>query len=539
MKSHLEKLINYFVEAKSTKRSVFHQKRKLSMESLENRELLTVVGFAGAQDAYEGSMDGYFRLYRDDTTNELTVHFEVSNFNTDDANYTGWAKNGTDFSFLPGTGVNDHQGEATFFAGQQYLDIQVTVIDDPWVEGNEKLRLNLLSSANYDIGDGEGTALVTIHDNEIVAGMNLIPYTPETKYIDPMEIPEEKWKVNEVGVRRNGDFDDGNIDPDWYSITATTDENDLIQLDIDILPSNDVEYWFRASDAVSDVRFWYSDLKGNEFITINGGTQITSDITIYAEYISAGDAHVTFELAAIDAWTSGVVLTEEIIFRPFESVTCAFVGEFQTPGDAEVSPGINDWVIQQLLDGYDVHVWDDGHDKNSTESPRGDVASPDCDPTGQGNALNEIANAINNRGVTDVAIVGYSHGGGSTYNLSQAMHHDGTTVTITHNGNLATITYPDLIKKNYNLVFTSYIDAINNSSFTSMTAETRRPLNSQFHVNQYQRNTGLLGLKLRGNNSGGDDDIDRSYLGVTHSTIDDNEIVLAFLTMRFKQKVRR
>ncbi len=51
---------------------------------------------------------------------------------------------------------------------------------------------------------------------------------------------------------------------------------------------------------------------------------------------------------------------------------------FAAPGNATASPGLNDWVIDQLLDGYDVHVWDDGHDW---------FQSDDCDEWGNGPAL--------------------------------------------------------------------------------------------------------------------------------------------------------
>jgi len=71
-----------------------------------------------------------------------------------------------------------------------------------------------------------------------------------------------------------------------------------------------------------------------------------------------------------------------------------------------------------------------------------------------------------------------------------------------------------------------------------MGAENRRPLLSAFHCNQYQRNTGFPSY-LNGGPSGGDDDIDRSYRGVVHGTIDDDPIVVEFLRMRFEQKIPR
>ena len=88
--------------------------------------------------------------------------------------------------------------------------------------------------------------------------------------------------------------------------------------------------------------------------------------------------------------------------------------------------------------------------------------------------------------------------------------------------------------------FTSYVDAITN---VTMGAENRRPLLSGYHLNQYQRNTGAAGGFLNGgplnNPQAGDEEFDRSNLGVVHGTIDDNGTVLNLLKTRLRQKVTR
>jgi hypothetical protein len=136
--------------------------------------------------------------------------------------------------------------------------------------------------------------------------------------------------------------------------------------------------------------------------------------------------------------------------------------------------------------------------------------------------------AVNRRGVKQVALVGYSHGGGSVYNLSVRLQQD------QQNGTLA---------NTYSLVFTAYIDAVQNNSYFNSFAETRRPLGSLFHTNQYQRNNWMT---LAGDSvAGAEDNLDRSALGVSHSLslgnnpIDTNPVVRNFLTLRFKQKVVR
>jgi hypothetical protein len=282
----------------------------------------------------------------------------------------------------------------------------------------------------------------------------------------------------------------------------------------------------------TDVVMWANSQKGgSQYVVSTSGTTITSDETLWAEYVNFGGNTCTLTLIVIDTISGLELFTEELVYRPFNSVTVAFVGENEIAGDPVTSPGINDWVIQELLDGYDVHVYDDGYDV---------FGNPvvDCNKWGEGTALNEVANAVNNRGVNDVAILGYSHGGGSTYNLSWRMYYDGKT-----SDSYLYWNPPQVIFNSYNLVFTSYIDAVpNNFSLNGAlrTSLVTLPLGTEFHTNQYQENSWINGCSV----SGSDDDIDRSYLGVEHSGggelgIDTNTIVQGFLTTRFRQKVNR
>jgi hypothetical protein len=139
-------------------------------------------------------------------------------------------------------------------------------------------------------------------------------------------------------------------------------------------------------------------------------------------------------------------------------------------------------------------------------------------------AYDMIVNAINERHVSEIAILGYSHGGGSTYDLAWALNENVI-------GNSFDITEP------FTIPFTSYVDAVTN---LAAGAENRRPPLSAFHLNQYQINT-----ILQGGPSSGDDDIDRSYLlnangqPITHFTIDDSPVVLGLVRSRLGQKVNR
>ncbi len=153
----------------------------------------------------------------------------------------------------------------------------------------------------------------------------------------------------------------------------------------------------------------------------------------------------------------------------------------------------------------------------------------DVGPFGGGPAYDELVNSINNQLVEEVAIYGYSHGGGSTYDLSWLLNENVI-------GNEFDIT------ETFTVTLTGYIDAITN---TTMGAENRRPPLTDFHVNQYQQNTGIGGGFLNSGPSNGDDDLDRSNLldvngnPIVHGTIDDNMTILDFLKMRILQRVTR
>jgi hypothetical protein len=160
------------------------------------------------------------------------------------------------------------------------------------------------------------------------------------------------------------------------------------------------------------------------------------------------------------------------------------------------------FAVQEYREsGRDVHMFDEN-----------EVALD-----GSGAPYDEVVSAIQERGVTDVAIMGYSHGGGSTYNLSWRLEQN----TIAGSG-ITDITNP------FAVPFTGYIDAIKNFYILDDTPEDRRPRMSIFHCAQYQRNSHLPPF-LVGTESDGDIDIDQSALGVTHMTIDDHATVQGIL----------
>lgn len=127
---------------------------------------------------------------------------------------------------------------------------------------------------------------------------------------------------------------------------------------------------------------------------------------------------------------------------------------------------------------------------------------------------------------SQIAIFGYSHGGGTVYNVAWRIHNNFADT----NGKT--------FEKPHTLVFMSYVDAVKNRFYIDMSGENLRPLGSAFHTSQYQENNYFVdGAHANGD---ADDDIDRSNIvGINHNNIDDNEIVRDFLKTRFKQKVSR
>jgi hypothetical protein len=94
---------------------------------------------------------------------------------------------------------------------------------------------------------------------------------------------------------------------------------------------------------------------------------------------------------------------------------------------------------------------------------------------GEGVVYEEVVSAIEERGVTEVAIFGYSQGGGATWVLADSLMRNAPQI----NG---TFTIP----------YTAYIDAVQH---TGPDPETRRPPGSNYHANYWQPHpTGVLGL---------------------------------------------
>ena len=85
----------------------------------------------------------------------------------------------------------------------------------------------------------------------------------------------------------------------------------------------------------------------------------------------------------------------------------------------------------------------------------------------------------------------------------------------------------------YSLQVTGYIDARMRGVFSG-TVETRRPVNSVLHCNQYETNGFFAPGAATSPVNAGDDDLDQSVLPVIHVTIPNHPTVQQILLGRLR-----
>ncbi len=125
----------------------------LSISATVTSTLPTVSIAATANAAEQGTANGTFRISRTGaTTSALVVPYSV-------ATGTGQATPTADYTALSGT--------ATIAAGNLFVDVIVTPVDDTSFEGNEDVTLTLTAPSGYNLGTA--TAKVMIVDNDVPA----------------------------------------------------------------------------------------------------------------------------------------------------------------------------------------------------------------------------------------------------------------------------------------------------------------------------------------------------------------------------------
>ncbi|MDE0887114.1 MAG: proprotein convertase P-domain-containing protein [Myxococcota bacterium] len=317
----------------------------------------------------------------------------------------------------------------------------------------------------YDLGLGVSGTLdawtLELNDPPLLPEVSLTAYRPLTEsYGNPLvrrAIPDHLEEIPGAGIRMNGDDDDNDLIADRDDV-AVVGENDMIEVEIgvnQVPPPPGVEYVLRRSN--SNIKVWNDSTKGSavldtaDEVVLNLASLVGS---LWVENTDGGSAALELEAREI---VGGLVLASDLVeFYTFTSLIIGLHGEFQFATDPVFGPneGISYLTIDFHEDGFDAHMFEEN-----------DVASD-----GSGRVYDEIVNAVLNRGVTCVAIFGFSHGGGSIYDLSELLAANAASIGP------------------FDICFTGYIDSIENDSDADLDPEIRRPLGSAYHVNMYQSN---------------------------------------------------
>ncbi len=169
-------------------------------------------------------------------------------------------------------------------------------------------------------------------------------------------------------------------------------------------------------------------------------------------------------------------------------------------------------------DGYDVHLF--GEHEQVREGPN----------IGTGAAYNWALRAVNQHNITNVVVMGFSWGGGATYNLLDRINRD-------LNGQLPPF------QNHFVVPFTAYVDAIVHGDARNRAPEIRLAPLTLFHVNYYQQRTRfpipINGAPVPGSNVNRDvNNPQISNQVLFHTTIDDDPNVQDEIVRHFGQQVR-
>ena len=287
-------------------------------------------------------------------------------------------------------------------------------------------------------------------------------------------------------------------------------EDDLIELVV-TRPSTGTTFVFERSHISLSV--WETrEKRAQTALAFSGGrsTELAFDqasqITVWVEWTSTAPEFPVLSLRSVES----EVVVDRIVFHAFTSLVVALGGEGQVPKfPVGMSHGTYQVATALYEVGYDVLMRDED----------------EVGPNGSGSVYEEVVNAVQKRSVRELAIFGYSHGGGSTYDLCERL-----TASRARIGT-------------FSINFTSYVDAIQNGADIDHRAEQRKPPTTGFHANHYQRSDWILrGRPVVGSSpppTGLQVDTVAWGSGVDHYSIDDLEEVRNFIHTQVTARVSR
>jgi len=261
----------------------------------------------------------------------------------------------------------------------------------------------------------------------------------------PVAEADEESETLGPGIRINAP---GDADP--------AGEDDLIEVRIVISPA-DVEFALRRNDPALAV--WTSRDKqpgtqiafvGDRSAALPLGGQ--TSMSVWVEWAAAVHGQAVLSVERLDRTAT----KDALVFHTFRSIVLALGGEGQIPTDpADPEAGTFVVAVDLYAAGFDVHMFDEDH----------------VGADGAGAVYDEAVTAVQARGVDQLAIYGYSHGGGSTYHLSSRLDVNRAAIGV------------------FDIAYTSYVDSVRNNSDVDVAQELRRPPASAFHENHYQHGT--------------------------------------------------
>jgi hypothetical protein len=334
--------------------------------------------------------------------------------------------------------------------------------------------------------------------------LEMTGFRPQSEaYGGPLQraaVPRELQITPGVGIRLNGDDDDGDTVAD-FDDPSVAGENDLIEVVLTASPAvapEGLEYVLAR--VTGDVRVWEQSTKTTQLLGPVDDVPLDFEggpLTVWVEKPTAGVADLALQARQIG--DQAIVAADTMHFYGFTSVVIALGGEGQVPADPPLEPdnhGTFQVAIELYQRGYDVHMYDE------------DVVGSN----GAGAAYNEVVSAVRDRGVSGVAIFGYSHGGGSTNDLAARLVDNAGTIG------------------SFSIDFTAYVDGIDNDSDVDIGTETELPPSTNYHANYYENpGCGLFQL-CGGPIAGADFDLNVNTTawgaGLGHFTIDDAPNVL-------------
>jgi len=337
----------------------------------------------------------------------------------------------------------------------------------------------------------------SLESRELLAPLaNLTAFRPVTEYIDysryPVAEAVETSVTNGPGIRINGDDDNLNGRADSLDTTATIAENDLVRVNVAGSGGTAAVSW------TGSLAVWNSRTKTAR---ITNGAAVVNGQQLWVEYVGLSHTAGSGTTLNLTVTSGGTVATDQVVFHTFQSDVLAIGGNSQDPrnfGDPQLGIfTIGGTLYQQ---GYDVHLY--SHNQ--------------IQANGQGAAYTEAVNAILKRKVTNLAVLGYSWGGGATYELATGLQAN-TALT-----------------GRYALKYTAYVDGIRHNA---LGADQRLPPRTLFHDNVFQRKDWLL----KGNTIVGANNLNVTNTtwgsSLVHTTLDDNAMVQSIVVGNLKTRM--